>query len=124
MRTTGWLRSVGLVKLELSFVEYSLFIGLFCKKRPIILSILLTEATPYLDLPQTSCIYVKTKVVHRYSDVKYLDAWSQVPQTSYIYVETKVAHRYSDVQYPDVWSQVPQTSYRDVTHKSRLDIAM
>jgi len=43
----GWLRSVGSRKLYVSFAEYSLFYRALLQKRPIILSILLTEATAY-----------------------------------------------------------------------------
>ena len=43
----GWLRLVGSLKLWVSFAEYSLFYRARLQKRPIILSILLTVATPY-----------------------------------------------------------------------------
>jgi len=43
----GWLRSVGSIKLKVSFAEYRLFYRSLLQKRPIILSILLTKATPY-----------------------------------------------------------------------------
>ena len=42
----GWLRSVGSIKLYVSFAEYCLFCRALLQKRPIILSILLTKATP------------------------------------------------------------------------------
>ena len=42
----GWLRSVGSIKLWVSFAEYRLFYRALLQKRPIILSILLTKATP------------------------------------------------------------------------------
>jgi len=42
----GWLRSVGSIKLLVSFAEYCLFCRALLQKRPIILSILLTKATP------------------------------------------------------------------------------
>jgi len=42
----GWLRSVGSIKLHVSFAEYRLFYRALLQKRPKILSILLTEATP------------------------------------------------------------------------------
>jgi len=41
----GWLWLVGSIKLYVSFSEYSLFYRSLFQKRPIILSILLTEAT-------------------------------------------------------------------------------
>jgi len=45
----GWLWSVGSIKLWVSFAEYCLFNRALLPKRPMILSILPTEATPYLD---------------------------------------------------------------------------
>jgi len=59
----GWLRCVGSIKLYVSFAEYSLFYRALLQKRPIILSILLTVATPYLltsssILRSSSCVYV------------------------------------------------------------------
>ena len=45
--TMGWLRSVGSIKLQVSFAEYCLFYRALLQKRPVILSILLTKATPY-----------------------------------------------------------------------------
>jgi len=42
----GWLRSVRSIKLYDWFSEYPLFYRALLQKRPIILSILLTEATP------------------------------------------------------------------------------
>ena len=47
----GWIRSVGSIKLQVSFAEYILFYRALLQKRPITLSILLTEATPYLHRP-------------------------------------------------------------------------
>jgi len=49
MRHMGWLLLVGSIKLQVSFAEYSLFDRALAQKRPIILSILLTEAIPYLS---------------------------------------------------------------------------
>jgi len=45
--TMRWLRLVGSIKLQVSFAEYSLFYRALLRKRPVILSILLTVATPY-----------------------------------------------------------------------------
>ena len=42
----GWLRSVGSIKLQVSFAEYCLFYRALLQKRPTILSILLSKATP------------------------------------------------------------------------------
>ena len=43
----GWLQWLGSITLFVSFAEYSLFYRAILQKRPIILSILLTEATAY-----------------------------------------------------------------------------
>ena len=43
----GWLRSVGSIKLRVSFTEYCLFYRALLRKRPVIQSILLTKATLY-----------------------------------------------------------------------------
>jgi len=45
--TMGWLRLVGSIQFYVSFAEYSLCYRALLQKKPIILSILLTEATPY-----------------------------------------------------------------------------
>jgi len=45
-----WLRSVGSIKLQVSCAEYRLFYRALLQKRPIILSFLLTKATPYCDM--------------------------------------------------------------------------
>ena len=50
----GWLWLVGSIKLYVSFAEYSLFYRTLLQKRPIILSILLTEATPQCILRPSS----------------------------------------------------------------------
>jgi len=64
----GWLRSVGSIQLQVSFAEYRLFYGALLQKRPLILSILLIEATPYCIATRTPdqliglhdiCIYVQ-----------------------------------------------------------------
>ena len=43
-----WLRSVGSINLYVSFAEYCLLYRPLLQKSPIILSILLTKATPYV----------------------------------------------------------------------------
>jgi len=45
----GWLRSVGFLKLQVSFAEYHLFYRALLQKRPTILKSLLIVATPYYD---------------------------------------------------------------------------
>jgi len=45
--TMGWLRLVGSLKLQVSFVEYRLFYRSLLQKRPIILRSQLIVATPY-----------------------------------------------------------------------------
>jgi len=52
----GWLRSVGLIKLQVSFAEYRLFCRALLQKRPIILSILLTVATLYVRILKYSYV--------------------------------------------------------------------
>ena len=42
----GWLRLVGSLKLQVSFVEYSLFYRALLQKRPMILRSILIVATP------------------------------------------------------------------------------
>ena len=44
----GWLWLVGSIKLQVSCAESCLFYRALLQKRPVILSILLTEATPYV----------------------------------------------------------------------------
>jgi len=44
----GWLRSVGSITLQVSFEEYWLFYRALLQNRRKILSILMTEATPYV----------------------------------------------------------------------------
>ena len=46
----GWLRSVGSIELWVSFAEHRLFYRALLQERPTILSILLTEATPYYNI--------------------------------------------------------------------------
>jgi len=45
---TRWLRFVGSKNIQVSFAEYSLFDRSLLLKRPMILSILLTEGTPHV----------------------------------------------------------------------------
>jgi len=52
--TMWWLRSVGSIKLQVSFAEYRLFYMALLQKRPIILSILLTKAIAYQILINTA----------------------------------------------------------------------
>jgi len=42
----GWLRLVGSIKLKVAFAEYRLFYRALWQKRPVILSTILTAATP------------------------------------------------------------------------------
>jgi len=60
----GWLWLVGSIKLQVSLAEYSLFYRSLLQKRPIILSILLTEATPYdsfSDRIATICLLQRSR---------------------------------------------------------------
>jgi len=52
----GWLQPVGSIKLQVSSAEYRLFNRALLQKRPMILSILPTEATPYSLICETSLI--------------------------------------------------------------------
>jgi len=62
--TMGWLRSVESIKVQVSFAEYRLVNRALLQKRIVILSILLTKATPYvwqettLRLCVTHCDFV------------------------------------------------------------------
>ena len=49
----GWLQLVGSIKLQVFSVEYSPFYRTLLQKRPIMLSILLTEATPMILADET-----------------------------------------------------------------------
>jgi len=66
----GWLRLVGLSKLQVSFAEYSLFYRALLQKRPIILRSLLIVATPYRvakthRMPQVQVIFRKRATNYR-----------------------------------------------------------
>ena len=56
MYPMGWLQLVGSIKLQVSFAKETYERDGILQKRPIILSILLTVATPYL-LSQRSDVY-------------------------------------------------------------------
>jgi len=53
----GRLRSVGSLKLQVSFAEYHLFYRALLQKRPIVLQSLLIVATPYDDMDIIPCRY-------------------------------------------------------------------
>ena len=57
----GWLRSVRSIKVQVICTENSLFNRALLQKRPIISSILLTEATPYT---RDTYIHVKKPYIH------------------------------------------------------------
>ena len=63
----GWLQSVGSIKLHVSFAEYCLFHRALLQKKPIILSILLTKATPHIKHVHTlqSVRYVSTRWIYQ-----------------------------------------------------------
>jgi len=73
----GWLRSVGSMKLHVSFAEYRLFYRALLQKRPIILSILLSEATPYVSIHDTYRPFPKRR------DSIYID------ETRYVYYASR-----------------------------------
>ena len=58
MCAMGWRRLVGFLKLQVSFAEYRLFNRPLLQKRPIILLILLTEATPYVNTYAKMCMKI------------------------------------------------------------------
>jgi len=59
-----WLRSVGSIKLQVSFAEYRLFYRGILQKRLIILSILLTKATPYGYLSEIAEPHMRMSVIN------------------------------------------------------------
>ena len=60
----GWLRSVGSVKLYVACAEYCLFYRSLLQRRPIIQSILLSEATPRLHTDSTLLYTTKYTLLH------------------------------------------------------------
>jgi len=66
------------------------FIGLFCKKRPVTLFILLTEATPYTKACTDSILFY----VHTYTDVRFY-ARLQNPATIHTQRYTKLYKFYA-----------------------------
>ena len=74
-RSMGWLRSVGSIKLQVSFAEYRLFYKPLLQKRPVILSILLTKATPYVR-----CLIYKSEMARNgaFTCVKRLNSFTSV----------------------------------------------
>ena len=70
------LRSVGSIKLWVSFAYYRLFYRALLQKRPIILSILLTKATPYLALCEWNVVFAWSVCNHYMCIViVYMCAW-------------------------------------------------
>jgi len=61
----GWLRSVGSIKSSVSFAEYRLFYRALLHKRPLILSILLTIATPYQFISANLSLPLQLRPVDR-----------------------------------------------------------
>jgi len=58
----GWLRSVGSIKLKVSFAEYRLFYRALLQKRPVISCILLTESTPGYMAGFECCVSMRMPV--------------------------------------------------------------
>ena len=54
-----WLRSVGSIELQVSFAKYRLFYKALLQKRPMILSIRLTKATP-----QCESLLILSVIIH------------------------------------------------------------
>ena len=74
----GWLRLVGSITSQVSFAEYGLFYRALLQKRPIILSILLSEATPYCIMGYQYAEYVRESV--------YVCIYTYVYMCIYIYI--------------------------------------
>jgi len=77
----GWLRSVGSMKLQVSFAEYCLFYRALLPEWTIVLSILLSKAIPYsrsgTDLTHVSCC-THERVNHPFERVtSHLRPWKQ-----------------------------------------------
>jgi len=62
LTSMGWLRLLGSLKLQVSYVEYGLFYRALLQKKPIILRSLLTEATPYMSHESSHIIRVSLKI--------------------------------------------------------------
>ena len=62
----GWLWLVASIQLHVSFAEYSLFDRALLQKRPIISSILLSEATPYPSFICVTCLNRTRDMPHSY----------------------------------------------------------
>ena len=61
----GWLRSVGSLKLQVSFAEYRHFYRALLQKIPLILSILLTEATSNGHVcARDFCVRFASRLIH------------------------------------------------------------
>jgi len=72
----GWLRIVGSIKLYVSCAKEPCKIDNILQKRPVILSILLTEATPYV----TICYMYWNIHMHFCMNIRYMHTWSQKDQ--------------------------------------------
>jgi len=77
----GWLRSVGSIKLWVSFAQYCLFYRSLLQKRPIILSVLLTVGTPYVVMGLA--MFVRECVQHIIPWYLVTQCWSLVRYTWY-----------------------------------------
>jgi len=95
-RAMGWLRSVGSIKLYVSFAEYRLFYRALLQKRPIIWSTLPTKATQYIHLHMHTCIWVYMYVcmyTRTYVYMYVYDFWECVPSTLAAGTRTAVLRR-------------------------------
>ena len=81
----GWLRSVGSIKLVVSFAAYRLFYRALLQKRPIILSILLTEATLYV-VRYNSVWYVHMCICTNVCVCVYVHLYRCIYMYIYIYI--------------------------------------
>ena len=120
--TLGWLRLVGSIKLQVSFAEYSLFYRALLQKRPIILSMLLTQATPYDHLyhnsyPSCPSSLSDAKETYKRDDIlqKRTIIWSNLPTVATPYPscpssvsDAKETYQRDDIlqKRPIIWSNL------------------
>jgi len=91
----GWLRLVGSIKLSVSFAEYCFFYRALLQKRPIILSILLTEATPS-HIYVHALFYIICSIIHAYlHNIKYSIIYTANPTWGVIFQSSKLKARTS-----------------------------
>ena len=100
-----WLGLVGSIKLQVSFAEYRLFYRALLQKRPIILSILLTKATPYENVSSYNDYHAPGKN----SQKSALQFFLQIPSSSFweslrifplMIITVPICYKFSDSTVP------------------------